>query len=101
MLYNTAVTHSAISMDWIVTGELLDDQVNSIELRLKFWHFDTERQTYVLNTQVELPHEGGLAAVEFSSAYSTDALLCATAGQDNAVKIWALQESTDVNSECI
>lgn len=87
-------------MDWIVTCELLDDQVNSIELRIKFWRFDDKRQTYVLNTQVELPHEVGMAAVEFSSTYSTDSLLCATAGLDHVVKIWALQESSDVNSEC-
>lgn len=86
-------------MDWIVTGEMLDDQVNSIELRIKFWRFDETHQTYVLNTQVELPHEIGLTAVEFSSAYSTDALLCATAGLDNVVKIWALQDSFDVNSK--
>lgn len=99
VLYNTCITHAAISMDWLVTGELLDDQQTSVELRLKFWHFSAEKQTYVLNTQVELPHEGGLTALEFSSAYETENLMCATAGKDNVLKVWTLEASDNVNSK--
>lgn len=100
VLYNTAITHAALNMDWIVTGETLDDQQYSMELRLKFWRFDTEKQTYTLNTQIELPHERGFTAIEFSTPHSVgDALLCATSGKDNFVKIWSLESSDDVTSK--
>lgn len=99
VLYNVNITHAAINMDWIVTGELMDDQQYSIELRLKFFRFDTEKQTYLLNTQVELPHERGLTAIEFSSPYSVDNLMCVTSGKDNVVKVWSLENSDDVRSK--
>lgn len=101
VLYNVNITHAAINMDWIVTGELMDDQLYSIELRLKFFRFDTEKQTYLLNTQVELPHERGLTAIEFSSPYSVDNLMCVTSGKDNVVKVWSLENSDDVRSKSI
>lgn len=66
-LYNTCITHASVNMNWIVIAELLDDHENCIESRLKFWQFNLEKQTYVLNTQVELPHEHGISCVEFSS----------------------------------
>lgn len=99
VLYNTCITHAAISMEWLVTAEMLDDQQTSVELRMKFWHWNVERQTYVLNTQVELPHDGGLMALEFSSAYETEQLMCASAGKDNVVKVWTLEVSDDVNKK--
>ena len=99
VLYNTCITHAAINMDWLAICELLDDQEHSIELRLKFWKYDNEKQTYVLNTQIELPHEDGLTALEFSSTYSVSNLLCATAGKDNSVKIWSLEETASIYSK--
>lgn len=99
VLYNVNITHAAINMDWIVTGEMLDDQQTSIELRLKFFQFNLEKQTYVLNTQIELPHERGLTAIEFSSPHSVDNLMCVTSGKDNVVKIWSLEHSEDVTSK--
>lgn len=99
VLYNTVVTHAALNMDWLATTELLDDQEHTLESRLKFWRFDTEKQTYVLNTQVELPHEDGVRALEFSTPYPVDNLICATCGLYD-VKVWALEDPESIHSEC-
>lgn len=103
VLYNTCITHAAVGVDWLVTAEMLDDQQTAVEVRLKFWRFAVAGQTWVLNTQVELPHEGGLTALELSAgegAETDDGLMCATGGRDNVVKLWTLERSDDVNSEC-
>lgn len=106
VLYNTCITHAAVGFGWLVTAELLDDHQTAVEVRLKFWQFATSSQAWVLNTQVELPHEGGLTALELTEgalaggvAESDDGVVCATAGKDNVVKLWTLERSDDVNSE--
>lgn len=84
-------------MDWLVTAECLDDLERFPEVRLKFWKFNTVKQSYVLNSQFESPHEGGVTALEFSSSFSIDNLLCASAGKDRKVKIWSLEETKIIN----
>lgn len=86
-------------MDWLATAELLDDQEHTLESRLKFWHFDAEKQIFVLNTQIELPHENGVRALEFSTPYSMENLLCASSGEVD-VKLWTLEDIERVGSEC-
>lgn len=100
VLYNTIVTHAALNMNWLVTAELLDDQENSIESRMKFWQFHSEKQTYVLNTQIETPHENGVRALEFSTPYPVDNLVCASCGQYD-VKIWTLEDPESIHSKSI
>lgn len=100
VLYNTVVTHAALNMDWLATAELLDDKEHTLESRLKFWYFDLEKQTYVLNTQVELPHENGVRALEFSTPYPVENLICASSGLYD-VKVWALEDSESIYSEYI
>lgn len=95
ILYNTSITHAALNMDWMATIETLNDLEHTLEIRLKFWKFDVEKQMYSLVTHVELPHEIGVTAIEFSSKFSVDNLLCATAGKDNFVKIWSLDDGKD------
>lgn len=98
ILYNTIISHAALNMDWLATAEVLDDQVHTHESRLKFWHFDAEKQIYALNTQVELPHENGVRALQFSTPYSIDNLLCASSGELD-VKVWTLEDMERVDSE--
>lgn len=85
-------------MDWLVTAEVLDDQENTLESRLKFWRFDAEKQIFTLNTQVELPHENGIRALEFSTPYSIENLLCASSGEFD-VKLWTLEDIERVDSK--
>ena len=46
VIVNTEVTKISISYNgmWMATVEERDDQISSIELRLKFWEFDMEKQ---------------------------------------------------------
>lgn len=97
ILYNTYVSHAAVNMDWLATGEVLDDKEHTLESRLKFWRFDVEKQIFVLNTQVELPHENGIRALEFSTPYSMEELLCASSGEFD-VKLWTLEDIERVES---
>lgn len=98
ILYNTYVSHAALNMDWLATAEVLDDKEHTLESRLKFWRFDVEKQIFVLNTQVELPHENGIRALEFSTPYSMDELLCASSGEFD-VKLWTLEDVERVDSK--
>lgn len=98
ILYNTRITHSACNVNWLVTAESLDDLVQFPEVRIKFFEFDTVRQTYVLTTQIESPHEVGVTALEFSSSFNVESLLCASSGLDRKVKVWSLEESAVVSS---
>lgn len=82
----------AYNVDWLVTAESLDDLEHFPEIRLKFFKFEAAKHNYVLNTSIELPHEDGVTALEFSSPYNASNLLCASSGLDKKVKVWALEE---------
>lgn len=98
ILYNLYVSHASLNSNWLATAEILDDHEHTIESRLKFWAFDEQKQEYILNTQIELPHENGIRCLEFSSPHSIDNLLCATSGEFD-VKIWSLEDSTNFKSK--
>lgn len=53
MIVNTEVTKAALSQDglWMATVEQRDDEVSNMEVRLKFWKFDTETQMWVVNNR--------------------------------------------------
>lgn len=98
VLYNLYVSHTTLNSNWLATAEILDDHEHTIESRLKFWAFDEKKQEYILNTQIELPHENGVRCLEFSSPHSVDNLLCASSGEFD-VKIWALEDSPNFKSK--
>ncbi|GBP10249.1 WD repeat-containing protein 75 [Eumeta japonica] len=72
ILYNINVTKAAFNIDWMVTGEVFNDEEHLPELRLKFWRYQEETQNYALNTNIELPHEGGFKTIEFSNDYQVE-----------------------------
>lgn len=98
ILYNTRITHAAFNVEWLVTAESLDDLEHFPEVRLKFWKYDAQKNTYVLNTQSESPHVGGVTALQFSSSFNTENLLCASSGLDRKLKMWSLEESEVIDS---
>lgn len=97
-IFSTEVTHVAFSMAWMATVESWSDKINSPDLRLKFWRFVEDKQTYALHTQIEQAHEKEILGLEFSSKNDSNALICATAGRDRCIKIWSLEKSEDVKS---
>ncbi|TDG48678.1 hypothetical protein AWZ03_005007 [Drosophila navojoa] len=96
IIYNTCVTRAAFNINWMATGEMYNDQRNFPELRLKFWQYQEKLQRYKLNTNIELPHEHGFQAIIFSNQFQVKDLRCASAGQDNVIKLWTLGDSENI-----
>ncbi|GFR81903.1 WD repeat-containing protein 75-like [Elysia marginata] len=99
----TEVTSVAVSHDgqWVATFEVWDDRIFSPEMRLKFWMYNSEAQTYTLNTRVEDPHEERITKMLFrppspnkTSSEQTPCLV--TVGQDSCFKLWILLDDTDI-----
>ncbi|KAJ8969719.1 hypothetical protein NQ317_006108 [Molorchus minor] len=99
-IQNTEIRKTAISKNgsWLATVEERPDQEYHSELRLKFWKFNSEKQTFELNTSVEYPHEKSVNSLLFQPTVGDD-LHCVTVGDDKKFKIWQLSEITTVNKK--
>lgn len=89
VIFNTRVSKIAVSEDWLATSECWNDQEHSVHIKLKFWRFNEDKQNYCLNTNILMPHEEDLTALEFSIASRADNVYCASAGGDRVLKLWA------------
>lgn len=89
VIYNTRVTKVAVSEDWMATSECWSDEKRSVHIRMKFWRFDAQKQNYVLNTNILMPHEKDLTGLELSTVHSAESVYCASAGGDNLLKLWS------------
>ncbi|XP_003708110.1 WD repeat-containing protein l(2)05287 isoform X1 [Megachile rotundata] len=99
IIVNTEVTKIALNHDgsWLATVEERNDKTSCIEVRLKFWMFDTKQQLFTLNTSIELPHEGGINALHFQpNIFGEDAAMAVTTGRDKKFKLWQLAEPSSV-----
>ncbi|EFN76342.1 WD repeat-containing protein 75 [Harpegnathos saltator] len=103
IIVNTEVTKIALNPDgtWMATVEERNDKVSYIEVRLKFWRFDWNKQIYILNTAIELPHENGVNALQFqpNKTLNDDKWLAITTGKDNKFKLWILGQPSSVQEE--
>ncbi|XP_064080852.1 WD repeat-containing protein 75-like [Macrobrachium nipponense] len=98
-MYNTEVKKVAISPEgtWLATVECRDDFQSSIEIRLKFWQFDSEKQSWFLNTGIELPHDKYVNGLVFDpSSESSSTAVCASCSDDGKFKIWEVFDSSDI-----
>ncbi|XP_063699672.1 uncharacterized protein LOC134830199 [Culicoides brevitarsis] len=96
LVFNTRVTQCALNINWMVTSEVWDDFEHTSEVRMKFWQYCESKQSFVLNTNVEQPHDKGINKLQFSSTHSMKNLLCASVGKDNTLKLWALEDSKNI-----
>ncbi|XP_049810920.1 WD repeat-containing protein 75 [Schistocerca nitens] len=101
VIVNTEVIKVAFSSagDWLATVEQRDDNEISPELRLKFWIYDSTKQTYSLNTAIELPHKSTVYALEFQPSAISNRLLAVTTGDDQKFRIWGLTENSSLYSK--
>ncbi|KAJ8680540.1 hypothetical protein QAD02_016327 [Eretmocerus hayati] len=100
IIVNTEVTKLAInnSGKWMATTEERDDGESRPEVRLKFWQYDKQKQNFLLNTSIELPHEKGVNALKFKQMTSVnyeddEDQFVVTVGKDCKFKLWYLVES--------
>lgn len=100
IIVNTEVTKIALNYNgtWMATVEERNDKLSCIEVRLKFWMFDTKQQLFTLNTSIELPHEGGVNALHFqpSTLFDENGTLAVTTGGDKKFKLWHLVEPSSM-----
>ncbi|XP_035216320.1 WD repeat-containing protein 75-like [Stegodyphus dumicola] len=93
-VHKTAIDDRGI---WLATTEYWYDEETSPQLWLKFWEFDTTKQTFGLNTNVILPHNKEVNCILFRPVDdAVSALpLAVTTSNDCKFKIWSLQQDTN------
>lgn len=98
VIVNTDVTKVSLNCngEWMATVEERDDRETNMEVRLKFWNYDSVKQSFCLNTSVELPHIGGVLSVGFQPSPDLQQQLAVTAGRDLKFRIWSLVESSSI-----
>ncbi|CAH1122893.1 unnamed protein product [Ceutorhynchus assimilis] len=98
-LENTDVQKIALSKSgkWLATVEERTELNVCKEIRLKFWHFNSENQSYELTTSVEFPHESSINSIAIQPSIEEDNLKCITVGNDKMFKIWQLFQVTSVH----
>ncbi|XP_067012824.2 WD repeat-containing protein 75 [Anabrus simplex] len=98
VIVNTDVIRLALSSDgmWMATVEQRDDKDSSPELRLKFWQYNDEKQTYSLNTSIENPHKSTVYTIEFQPSSSSKQLMAVTTGDDLKFRLWSLVGSSSI-----
>uniref|UniRef100_A0A4W3JV50 WD repeat domain 75 n=1 Tax=Callorhinchus milii TaxID=7868 RepID=A0A4W3JV50_CALMI len=86
---------------WLVTVEERKDKATELELQMKFWVYDEEKQSFVLNTTITTPHDDHIAALCFqsSSICRNGPPTLVTAGLDNRFKVWVLVDNSDIYSK--
>ncbi|XP_032679109.1 WD repeat-containing protein 75 isoform X2 [Odontomachus brunneus] len=98
IIVNTEVTKIALNHDgtWMATVEVRKNRTFT-EVRLKFWNFDPNEQTFKLNTSFERPHKDGVNALYFQPSPTCDdgELLAVTTGMDKKFKLWILEPPTE------
>ncbi|KAG0046776.1 hypothetical protein BGZ83_008059 [Gryganskiella cystojenkinii] len=93
------VMHVAFSNDkaarWMVTVDGRDDHETTPELYLKFWEYDDDQRTYVLNTRVDSPHAKEVTSCVFNPRQGNQAPMVVTTSLDGTFKVWELTHQGD------
>ncbi|KAF9916156.1 hypothetical protein BX616_004488 [Lobosporangium transversale] len=88
------VMHCAFSNDksarWMATVDGRDDQETTPELYLKFWEYDSDARTYILNTRVDTPHSKEITSCVFNPREGDHAPMVVTTSLDGTFKVWEL-----------
>ncbi|PIK55631.1 putative WD repeat-containing protein 75-like [Apostichopus japonicus] len=90
----TDVVQAAFSMngDWLATvEEQRAADIRDVQCRVKFWIFDKQKQSFLLNTTVERPHDADVNALEFQPWQKNregNNPVAVTASLDGKFKVW-------------
>ncbi|XP_042350455.1 WD repeat-containing protein 75 [Plectropomus leopardus] len=76
--------------DWLATVEERKQKVTELELNLKLWAFDTQTQSFVLNTTISAPHEAQITAMCFCHATDSQTTMLISTSKDGHFKAWQL-----------
>ncbi|GAB1603818.1 WD repeat-containing protein 75-like [Argonauta hians] len=94
--------------EWLATLQLWNIQGFTPEIYLKFWFYDSKKQTYILSTMIASPHQKSVTCLEFShldqtvdqsQEGSTHTQLAVTCSKDKMFKLWGLNKHNKWNCE--
>ncbi|XP_078084674.1 WD repeat-containing protein 75 [Mustelus asterias] len=88
---------------WLVTVEERKGEETDLELQMKVWAYDEEKQSFVLNTTINAPHENhvsGLCFQNLTGSRSGPATFV-SAGLDCQFKVWVLGDDSDIYRESV
>ncbi|CAG8576300.1 10484_t:CDS:2, partial [Racocetra fulgida] len=74
-----------------------EDGETTPELYLKFWQFDPNSQTYVLNTRVDNPHSKAVVSLNFHPGTNDTSISFVTTGLDNKFKVWGVNSESHMS----
>ncbi|XP_072274914.1 WD repeat-containing protein 75 [Pyxicephalus adspersus] len=84
--------------DWLATVEELQGNTDTPDVQMKFWEFNDQQQSYVLNTTISMPHEDKITSLAFQNRSDSEnghpSLV--TTGKDGFFKVWVLRDNSDI-----
>ncbi|XP_040913731.1 WD repeat-containing protein 75 [Toxotes jaculatrix] len=87
------------SGNWLATVEERKQDVAELELNLKFWAFDEQTQSFVLNTTISAPHEARITAMCFCHAADSQTSMLVSTSRDGHFKAWQLAPPAHTEDE--
>uniref|UniRef100_A0A8C5Q9A3 WD repeat domain 75 n=1 Tax=Leptobrachium leishanense TaxID=445787 RepID=A0A8C5Q9A3_9ANUR len=92
-LVKTAFNHKG---DWLATvEELQGPDADEPETQVKLWEFEEKSQSFILNTTINMPHEGQITCLCFQNSEKETPMLVTT-GKDGLFKVWVLRDDSDI-----
>ncbi|KAM3917040.1 WD repeat-containing protein 75 [Leptodactylus fuscus] len=84
--------------NWLATvEELKRKETDHLEVQMKLWEYNEKMQSFVLNTTINLPHEGQITSLSFQCGCdSDDDPTLVTTGNDGLFKVWILEDNSDI-----
>lgn len=94
-VFSTGRRPSGEAGEWMATVDSREGGQFTSELSLKFWQWNANLKTYVLNTRIDKPHDVGITSMSFSPQGVDEAShLFVTTGKDGKVKTWRIASHT-------
>ncbi|XP_069471731.1 WD repeat-containing protein 75 [Ambystoma mexicanum] len=88
---------------WLATVEERQEKEADVELQMKIWQYDETKQSFVLNTRINMPHEDHITALCFSDTddFENGIPTLLTTGKDGRFKAWVLGDDSDIYKESV
>ncbi|XP_054828300.1 WD repeat-containing protein 75 [Eublepharis macularius] len=82
---------------WLATVEQREEKGGELEMQMKLWAYDEQKQSFALNTRINMPHEDQVTALCFRGTEDPNStpLTMVTAGKDGQFKVWMLLSQND------
>uniref|UniRef100_UPI00398E8318 WD repeat-containing protein 75 n=1 Tax=Pristiophorus japonicus TaxID=55135 RepID=UPI00398E8318 len=83
---------------WLVTVEEMKEKETEFQLQMKLWAYDKKKQSFVLNTTINTPHDNHISALCFQNLNDSRSgpPTLVTAGLDCRFKVWILGDDSDI-----